>query len=79
MSDEPVVTAELEINKGWAREGELILAMLLITREPYKVHLPTSSVAIEHLRNDPKARERLFSTIEKLIADFKIEVRAAAA
>lgn len=79
MSDELVVTSELEINKGWAREGELILAMLLITREPYKVHLRTSSVAIEHLRNDPKARERLFSTLEQLITEFKIEVRAAAA
>jgi len=79
VSDELRVTAEFEINKGWARDGELILGMLLITREPYKVHLRTSSVAIEHLRNDPKARERLFSTIEKLLAEFKVEVRAEAA
>lgn len=79
VSDEPLVTAELEINKGWARDGELILAMLLITREPYKVHLRTSAVAIEHLRNDPQARERVFKTIEQLIAEFKIQVRAEAA
>ena len=79
MSDEPVVTAELEINKGWSRDGELILAMLLITREPYKVQLRTSSVAIEHLRNDYEARERLFGAIEELIREFKIEVRALAA
>ena len=79
MSDEPVVTAELEINKGWSRDGELILGMLLITREPYKVQLRTSSVAIEHLRNDYEARERLFSAIEHVIREFKIEVRALAA
>lgn len=79
MIDQPLVTAELEINKGWARDGELILAMLLITREPYKIHLRTSAVAIEHLRNNPQAREDVFAAIDKLVGELKIQVRAEAA
>lgn len=79
MEEAPVVLTELEVNQGWTRDGGLILAMLLVTSEPYKVHLRTSAIAIEQLRNDPQACEPLFEAIENLIAEFRVQVRAKAA